>query len=254
MKATDNKELPLIVWLGFPVVSLLIFWLTPLLGYFRWNALMTGEYGYVESGTFVLLLPAIVLAAILAVRFLRFPLLPHRSALIMAAVMLASFFAALYFAGEEINWGQIWFKWHTPEKWAAINYQQETSLHNLEGWSILNNFPRLMMLILTIIGGIIVPLALIRWRRTPGADRKLWYYIFPSWRMIPVALIAATISIPGKFYGKGHCTNLLPDDYTYPYMAFAANAGEMKEYAFALVMLVYLLGVYLLVQNRAETA
>ena len=69
MKATDNKELPLIVWLGFPVVSLLIFWLTPLLGYFRWNALMTGEYGYVESGTFVLLLPAIVLAAILAGRF-----------------------------------------------------------------------------------------------------------------------------------------------------------------------------------------
>ncbi len=249
MKITDNKELPPIVWLGFPLVSLLIFWLTPLLGYFRWNALMTGEYGYVESATFVFLVPAIVLAGILAVRFHHFPPLPRRSALIMAGVMLASFFAALYFAGEEINWGQIWFHWKTPEEWASLNYQQETSLHNLEGWSILNNFPRLMMLIFTIIGGIIMPLVLIRWRRNPGAERKIWYYLFPSWRLIPVALLAATISIPGKFYPKNFGENLLPSGYTYPYMAFAANAGEMKEYAFALVILLYLLGVYLLVRE-----
>ncbi|MEA1927195.1 MAG: hypothetical protein U9N73_03245 [Candidatus Auribacterota bacterium] len=252
MKTTDNKNLPPSVWLGFPIVSLLIMWLTPLLGYRRWAAYMTGEYGFIESATFVLLLPVIVLSAILIRRFLVFPGLSRGTALIMAGVMLFCCLAAIYFAGEEINWGQIWLKWETPENWAAINYQEETSLHNIEGLSILNNFPRLMMLIFTIAGGIIIPLVLVRWRNIPGAARKLWYYLFPTWRMIPVALLAATISIPGKIFGKGHSENLLPSDYTYPYMAFAANAGEMKEYAFALVMLVYVLGVFLLVGSSTE--
>lgn len=256
MRTTNdtNMELPPVVWLAFPVVSILIFWLTPLLGYPRWKALMTGEYGFVESATFVLLLPVIVLAGILAARFLRFPLLPRRSALIMAAVMLASFFAALYFAGEEINWGQIWFRWETPEEWAAINYQRETSFHNIEGMSILNNIPRFLMLSATIIGGILLPLLLVRWRRKPGVDRKIWYYLIPSWRIIPVSLIAACVSIPGKFFGKGHDENLIPADYTYSYMAFVSNSGEMKEYGFALVMLLYVLGVYLLVRNLIFSA
>jgi hypothetical protein len=35
-------------------------------------------------------------------------------------------------------------------------------------------------------------------------------------------------------------------------MAFAANAGEMKEYAFALVMLVYVLGVWIIVGRSRE--
>lgn len=32
---------------------------------------------------------------------------------------------------EEISWGQQFFHFGTPEQWAAINYQHETTLHNL---------------------------------------------------------------------------------------------------------------------------
>lgn len=32
---------------------------------------------------------------------------------------------------EEISWGQTYLQWATPEKWAAINSQQETTVHNL---------------------------------------------------------------------------------------------------------------------------
>lgn len=32
---------------------------------------------------------------------------------------------------EEISWGQTYLRWQTPESWAAINSQQETTVHNL---------------------------------------------------------------------------------------------------------------------------
>ena len=34
-------------------------------------------------------------------------------------------------AMEEITWGQSFFHFETPEKWKAMNYQGETTLHNL---------------------------------------------------------------------------------------------------------------------------
>lgn len=44
------------------------------------------------------------------------------------------FFIALIFlfiAGEEISWGQRIFGWETSDAWKEINYQDETTLHNL---------------------------------------------------------------------------------------------------------------------------
>lgn len=46
--------------------------------------------------------------------------------------VLLALAAALFFAaGEEISWGQRLFGWGTPESIAAINAQDETTLHNL---------------------------------------------------------------------------------------------------------------------------
>lgn len=40
--------------------------------------------------------------------------------------------AGLFVVGmEEISWGQTYLQWATPESWAAINSQQETTVHNL---------------------------------------------------------------------------------------------------------------------------
>ena len=38
-----------------------------------------------------------------------------------------------FIAMEEIAWGQWFFHFETPEEWAKINKQGETTLHNLEG-------------------------------------------------------------------------------------------------------------------------
>ena len=40
--------------------------------------------------------------------------------------------------GEEISWGQRIFGWATPESLAAINYQQETNIHNLDFFNFKN--------------------------------------------------------------------------------------------------------------------
>lgn len=63
-------------------------------------------------------------------------------ALTYAGVALAMFLAAM----EEISWGQTYFAWRTPESWAAINHQQETSLHNLLDYDALNSVTRSLSL------------------------------------------------------------------------------------------------------------
>ncbi|PIA77474.1 hypothetical protein BFR04_08510 [Gaetbulibacter sp. 4G1] len=48
-------------------------------------------------------------------------------------VLFYSFFSVflLLIAMEEISWGQSFFHFETPEKWKTMNYQGETTLHNL---------------------------------------------------------------------------------------------------------------------------
>lgn len=38
---------------------------------------------------------------------------------------------AVVAAGEEVSWGQTYFRWRTPEAWATVNVQNETNVHNL---------------------------------------------------------------------------------------------------------------------------
>jgi PAS domain S-box-containing protein len=84
--------------------------------------------GPLEHLTFVLELVAAVLCVLAAVRWN--PRTAPYSNLIRGLYTLCGF--GLFIVGmEEINWGQTLFGFQTPASWAAINYQQETSLHNL---------------------------------------------------------------------------------------------------------------------------
>lgn len=53
--------------------------------------------------------------------------LPRAAPLLYALLAIALFLVAM----EELNWGQTLLAFDTPSTWAAINHQQETSLHNL---------------------------------------------------------------------------------------------------------------------------
>ena len=48
---------------------------------------------------------------------------------------------------EEISWGQTYLQWQTPESWAAINSQQETTVHNLLEQPTLHVVERAILLL-----------------------------------------------------------------------------------------------------------
>lgn len=221
-----------LLWLGLPIASVAMVWLTPLWGARRWRALMMGERGYIEVATVVFLVPAIVLSVLI---FIRRRELPKG----VGCLMLLGGLAALYFAGEEISWGQWVIGFETPEAFAKKNAQGEFNLHNLHGGSLLNNVPRQLMLWFTVIGGMILPLALGKRLSNPRPRNGPWYWLIPTRRMIPAAAMAAFSTVPEKIF------DLIGRPEGYLRMAFIDPAGEFKEYCFALVILLYLLSIYL---------
>jgi len=228
------RDLHPILWLGLPVGSLALVWLTPLLGYARWKAFMLGEFGFIETATVAFLIPPIILGVLVFLKRRRLPGGVGWLMLLMAA-------AALYFAGEEASWGQHWLGFRTPESLADANRQEEFNLHNIYGLGILNEFPRLVMT-LACIGAAVLPLVLHRRLTRPEARRGLWYWLIPTWRLVPIAAISVCSTLPEKFVKKVLDLDL-PQDH-YAYMALVARAGEFKEYCFAIVIFLYALSVF----------
>jgi hypothetical protein len=69
-----------------------------------------------------------------------------------AALAIAAFYGSLgiglFVVGmEEISWGQTYLQWQTPQSWAAINSQQETTVHNLLEQPTLHVVERALLLV-----------------------------------------------------------------------------------------------------------
>ena len=134
--------------------------------------------------------------------------------------------SSLYVAGEEVSWGQHIFDWGTPEFWSGVNDQNETNLHNTSSW--LDQKPRLVLLIGTIVGGLIIP-ALAKWK--PQALPKKFLIIYPPAILSVTAAFALLIKIMDKIQ-DGLDQNLLTR---------AAEIEELYLYYFVLLYLVILL-------------
>jgi len=135
-------------------------------------------------GLLELLHVVIPLAAfVLALAILRHPLV-RRSSFLRLWIGVAAL-GSLYIAGEEASWGQHLIGWDTPERWQAINDQNETNLHNISSW--LDQKPRGLLLIGIFVGGIILPLAM-PYLRFLRASRVL--LIVPPKALMPTAVLA----------------------------------------------------------------
>lgn len=107
--------------------------------------------------------------------------------------LLITLFAALalFIAMEEISWGQRYLNWSTPQFWQNINYQNETTFHNLDIIQKKNasgtNFLRLSFLFTGLFGA-------LGWTvRNRYAFRKMY-------TILPPVYISTYFLIPAGFY------------------------------------------------------
>ena len=79
-------------------------------------------------------------------------------------------FVMLLVGLEEIAWGQILFGWKTPENIAAVNAQNQTTLHNLD---FFQNYLDLNLFMVSVV---LLVLVLwrpsVRWKPTTTLDRN----------------------------------------------------------------------------------
>lgn len=134
---------------------------------------------------------------------------------------------SLYITLEEISYGQHIFKWETPEYWQAVNDQNETNLHNTSSW--FDQKPRLVLLIGTVLGGLILPFVR-RYRASILPAR--FNTIYPVDAMFWVAL-CALMSQLSKRAGKMGLDFL--DLYHRP-----SEVNELYLYYFILLYLLFM--------------
>ena len=141
-------------------------------------------------------------------------------------ILIIGAIGCFFIMGEEVSWGQRIIGFETPEAWADKNYQQETTLHNLD-WVYENltssqtgffkaNFFNLVMLGV----GFVLPLAaLIPWVRRMSARMAV--------PIIPLRF--CVLFVGGWIYGK----------YMQPYAIDLNGPPEVREFIYSLGILMF---------------
>ena len=232
--APARDELPVWIWLWFPPLVLVSALVLQAVDRELFLTAMESEQGVVENGTALLLVPAAVFG-VLALRLRR--ALPARW---LGPWLLLLVAASIYIAGEEVNWGQHWFGWATPDWLAAVNDQNEANLHNTSTW--FDQKPRALFLIWVVVAGLLLPLArrLKRWSFDPGTDWRAWFW--PTRIVVPTAILGAFIRLP-EWLGE----NL--DRLREPLLVIRFT--EYQEYFFALFLALYLASFYIRLRRLA---
>lgn len=144
--------------------------------------------GLIENLTVLVLIPGIVLGLWFFVSK-RSQVQPWWSAYWLLAWILA----CIYFAGEEISWGQWYFEWDTPQAFSEINDQNETNLHNTSTW--LDQKPRTLVELWIFVAGFILPVANRMIKKELIAQWQQW--ILPVPALVSAALVFTLVRFAG---------------------------------------------------------
>lgn len=238
------KDVSAILWLGLPLVTLAICWLSPLLLQPpTWSRHIMGEGGYIENASVAMLLAAVVMCVLLLTR--------RRMPRVMKVLIVLLGVASLFLAGEEASWGQHWFGFETSEGLARINNQRETNLHNIKG-TMQESFTedgRRLISKFCIIGGVVLPLCLLPWRKKLAERQSIWNWLVPTWRLIPLALCVGAIKniahVAKKLFND-------PPRGSIEWMVFIRPAGELKEHLFEMLILMYTVSLFVRLPRKTQ--
>ncbi len=212
----DNLEQK-IGW--FPLLlSLLCLSTYPIHWHFFFN-ILTPEDGIIEYFTALIAFTACLVAIALALSSWK------QKNLLQILILLVYAGGCLFFAGEEISWGQRIFNIKTEEvsPWLAqANRQEELNLHNIRGIAQV----RLLADVFCVVWGIIIP-----WRYTSEQFPLQWLRpFFVPKHLIPAFCTTIFITWPQKIseliFGEIQWVSEL-------------RLGEFKEFCFAWVCLFF---------------
>lgn len=220
-----SARLPRWFWLWFPPLLVLIIIPIKLVApgfYAHW---IDGELGLIELAT-----PVISIAgAVVGIRLWRVASqLPTQR---LRVWILLTTLGCVYFAGEELSWGQHFFGWGTPAYLEALNDQEETNLHNISSW--FDQKPRLLLELWVLIGGLVLPVYRW-WRQSPlsaGAGEAYWFW--PTIECLPTAFLAITVRLPER----------IKTLFGLEQLPLELRFSEPQEYYFALFLLIYLASI-----------
>lgn len=189
------------------------------------------ELGIIENLTVIFLIGALIRLAIYG--FQNFKGMAPMDKALLVVMMLG----CIYFAGEELSWGQHLAGFNTPESIRRMNYQNEMNLHNTEGFlgDLLDKIPRTILTLGILIGGIILPFCR---SKVPAWIAR---YV-PGKEVLLVSILAVFISVPAKILkaAGGHPVRSGSSGHEKLFEA-RFDGGEMKEMYIALFILLFAL-------------
>ena len=237
-----KKEVHYTIWLLFPIIIFFSIFIAKFLDHEFYQDFFLTEKGFIENGTFVILFSSIIVSVFI-LKIIKNKLQNK----IIYIWILVFLFGMIYFAGEEISWGQQWYNWNTISLFKSFNDQYETNFHNISGW--FDQKPRFLLLFFVIVGGIYFPL----FYKNKKLNRKnnISFFLFPTTCCLPTSLICLFFYLLDNLYKK-LCHGTPGVDITCDYIPdlFRLRTSEIIEFYIAVFLFIYLLSIYIRLKKQ----
>ena len=240
IKNFKNKDINPFIWIFFPIFIPLFFLFVKLINVHFFINFFQGENGIIENGTFLILFFAILIS-ISSLKEIKNKFKKKNLLLIIIFFTLG----LIYFAGEEINWGQHWFHWESTKFFEIYNDQyikniSETNFHNISSW--FDQKPKILLIFFVLFGGIFCPF----YYSINKNIHNLKYWIFPNIYCFPTALICLFFYLLDNSY-KFLCYGRPGIDIKCKYIPSILHfrTSEIIELYIAFFLLIYILSINL---------
>ena len=153
--------------------------------------------------------------------------------------LFIKFIALIYFLGEEISWGQHFFKWNSPSLFLELNNQKETNIHNIS--NLFDQLPRSLVMLWCMF----CPLAFLLIKKIMNLDL---FIIRPTFVLSHISILLFILIVPDLFVDKlnlhpGHVDQFGKDIFEakfYDLITFNfIRLSELHELIFAFYFFIY---------------
>ena len=160
--------------------------------------------------------------------------------------LIIKILALIYFLGEEISWGQHFFKWTSPDFFKNANIQGETNIHNIS--NLFDQVPRTLVIIWC---SLTVPITLLI-NKSQKINENLLKILCPDKNLKFLSIILLFFILPDLFVDKlglhpGHVdalgqgieASVFYDNITFNFL----RLSEFHELIFTFYFFIYSLSI-----------